>query len=354
LSKATKNNSNKYDESILKRIKAAANRLRKIYEDSIIELSLAAGKITFNGEVFDLSKQSALKKKIESVLRKMHLSIYGMIVNDIANSWGTANEKNNVLVDKRFAGKKLTANSRRIFYDPNLDALDKFTKRKEYGLDLSERIWNTLEGHRVDLERGLSLGISKGQSSKEMATELKRNLNEPDRLFRRVRDEEGKLKLSKAAKEYHPGQGQYRSSFKNAFRLARTETNIAYRMSDFERWQSMPFVVGIEIRLSDSHPKFDICDILAGKYPKNFNWTGWHPQCLCNAVAIMLTDEEFEKYTDSLIGLGEFDGISVNQVNELPAEFTKYIKENIDKLKGMTKPPYWVRDNPDFFADVAA
>ena len=39
------------------------------------------------------------------------------------------------------------------------------------------------------------------------------------------------------------------SSARNAQRLARTETNIAYRTADFERWAQLDFVVGIEITI---------------------------------------------------------------------------------------------------------
>ena len=52
-------------------------------------------------------------------------------------------------------------------------------------------------------------------------------------------------------RDYHPGQGVYRSSYKNARRLAVTETNMAYRTSDYLRWQQMEFVVGIRVVMSD-------------------------------------------------------------------------------------------------------
>lgn len=337
-----------YEQRLRSQIAAASKLLRNIYEQSIIELSLKASKINFQGEVFDLSKFPALKKQMERVIARMHGDIYTLIVNGTKDSWDLSNEKNNRLVDRRLAGRNLSARVRRILYDPNKGALDSFITRKEKGLNLSDRIWGALETHRNDLERSLGLGISNGESAAEMAREQKKYLDDPDRLYRRVRDESGKLKLSKPAKEFRPGQGVYRSSFKNAYRLTRSETNTAYRKSDFERWQSLPFVVGVEIKLSDSHPKYDICDNLAGKYPKWFNWTGWHPQCICFAVPIMMTDEEFSKLQDSQLGLGEFDGKSINEVKEMPEAFTKYVQDNIDRIDGWKNRPYWVQDNPEF------
>lgn len=60
--------------------------------------------------------------------------------------------------------------------------------------------------------------------------------------------------------------------------LAATETNMAYRAADYERWQQLDFVVGIRIELSNNHTclgadgkphRFhDICDDLQKKYPE--------------------------------------------------------------------------------------
>ena len=100
---------------------------------------------------------------------------------------------------------------------------------------------------------GLDLGIRSGKSAAAMTRDLRQYLQHPDKLFRRVRDEHGLLKLSQAAKDFHPGRGVYRSSYMNARRLAATETNIAYRTADHLRWQKMDFVVGIEIVLSNNH-----------------------------------------------------------------------------------------------------
>jgi len=47
---------------------------------------------------------------------------------------------------------------------------------------------------------------------------------------------------------------------------------MAYRTAEQTRW-----CVGYEIKLSQSYPWHDACDTLAGKYPKTFKWTGWHP-----------------------------------------------------------------------------
>ena len=40
---------------------------------------------------------------------------------------------------------------------------------------------------------------------------------------------------------------------------------------------------------------YDICDELAGDYPKSFLWTGWHPQCRCVITPILIGLEDFKK-----------------------------------------------------------
>ena len=104
---------------------------------------------------------------------------------------------------------------------------------------------------------------------------------------------------------YHSGQGVYRSSYKNAMRLARTEINMAYREAEYQRWQQLDFVVGFRIHLSNNHtilnskgepvPFHDICDELAGDYPKTFKFVGWHPQCRCFVTPILSDYDEYNK-----------------------------------------------------------
>ena len=169
-------------------------------------------------------------------------------------------------------------------------------------------------------------------------------------LFRRVRDEHGELKLSQRAKGYHPGQGVYRSSYKNARRLTATETNIAYRTADHLRYQKMDFVVGIEIHLSGNHtlngkPFHDICDELAGKYPKDFKFTGWHPHCRCFVTSILKTKEEREEDVKKILRGEPLNGESVNKVNDVPEQFKTWLKDNELRALNRFSVPYFMTEN---------
>ena len=122
-------------------------------------------------------------------------------------------------------------------------------------ISLSQRVWNLSEQYKTELEMALSAAIEPGTSAMELAADIKTYLNEPDKMFRRFRykDEEGnwqrkwKQKVTDAdgkvhfidadPKAYHPRRGVYRSSARNAQRLARTEINMAYRAAEQERWK---------------------------------------------------------------------------------------------------------------------
>ena len=186
-----------------------------------------------------------------------------------------------------------------------------------------------------------------GTPANRLATDLKQYLKHPDKLFRRVRDEHGQLQLSKRAKEFHPGAGVYRSSYKNARRLAVTETNMAYHKADNERWRQLDFVLGYEVQVSGTNPNVcPLCVELAGKYPKEFEFVGWHPHCRCHAVPIMEDVNSFQARQDALLRGERIP--ATGQVTEPPKNFTDHLANNSDRIQRASKAgtlPYFVRDN---------
>lgn len=221
----------------------------------------------------------------------------------------------------------------------NAGAANSFIKRKAGGSFLSDRVVSVTKGTREAVNLLLESGVVNGRSAADMARDLKKYLKEPERRFRRLRNEEGKLVLSQPAKNYNPGQGVYRSSYKNALRISRNEVNIAYRTNDFERRKTMPFVMGQRIELSAAHLITDICDSLVGSYPKGFKFVGWHPMCKCVSNSIVLPREKFKSY---LAG-GNID--QRHLVKGIPSKAQKYLDKNSEQIKGWSNTPYFIRDN---------
>jgi len=69
--------------------------------------------------------------------------------------------------------------------------------------------------------------------------------------------------------------------------------NSSYRMADHLRWKKEDFILGFDVKLSEQHPQHDICDELQGRYPKDFVFTGWHPQCFCLAEPVRMEKKDF-------------------------------------------------------------
>jgi hypothetical protein len=204
---------------------------------------------------------------------------------------------------------------------------------------LSDAIWKVSEQLRSELETHLGIGLMNGDSAPVISRRIRQYLKNPDALFRRVRDENGNLVASKQMIKNAPGQGVYNSAYKNALRVARTETNMAYLLSDNIRWQQEDMVKGIRVSISAQHRIYDICDECQGLYPKDFVFTGWHPQCLCHATPELESEEDFLKYLDT--GIDKRG----NEVTAYPENFQNYVKDNFEKLSNYKNPPYWMQDN---------
>lgn len=335
-------------QALLYRTETYAEQVRVLFANAVNDILSFSSSVTSleDGEVFSYSDNKKLAKKVSDRLRMLHSAVYAAIKNDIAIEWSEANKVcdelamsvfgKEILSDRRFAG----------WFNRNTDAMEAFIKRSENGLNLSDRVWNTTNQLRSEMELAMTVSIGQGESASAISRRVRQYLNNPDKLFRRIKDEEGNLKLSKAAKAYHPGQGVYRSSAKNAMRLARSETNIAYRTSDFERWSQMDFVLGIEINLSRSHPEYDICDILAGRYPKDFVFKGWHPQCFCFATPILADIDELDKIEEAMDAGVPYH--SPNEITSMPPNFKDWAVENKERIEKAQKRgtlPYFIKDN---------
>ena len=348
-------NSRQYDLAHLQAQYDRAKAIEAKYNEVIAEAQRIAESTGFNDaeKEFKFEDYPSAQKRIDDLMSDMSDYLTTTIEEGDKDEWQRSTLKNDAMVDYITANTTLSAPQLSAWKQSNLMALAAFQQRKIEGMGLSKRVWNLTDQLRQELELALDLGLGEGKSAAALSRDVRQYLNEPNRLFRRVRDKHGVLRLSKAAKAYHPGRGVYRSSYKNALRLTATENNMAYRTADHLRWQQMPFVIGIEIKLSNNHTckgvigRFvDICDDLAGVYPKEFKFVGWHPHCRCFAIAKMASDKECNDYFDRLeagedVSNYEFSG----KVKELPQNFQNWHTDNADRIAGAKSQPYFLRDN---------
>lgn len=357
---------NKFDRQHMRNLTAYERQVDAIYKAAIKEaaaLGLSIRDIDPT-RLFSFSDYPITRKRLETLLESLKSGLSAVIVNGVRSEWTLANNKNDELCRQVFGdnvGRLSKAQYRRYFKN-NEEARDAFLARKVQGLNLSDRVWKYTNQFKEEIELGLDIGIRGGVSAERLQKDLQLFLQHPDMLFRRVRDEHGQLQLSKRAAAYHPGRGVYRSSYKNARRLAATETNIAYRSSDFMRWQDLDFVVGIRVVLSNNHPDPDICNDLSaplgskatkgvGCYPKDFKFTGWHPHCRCHAETILKTEEEMAADNARLLRGEEPQTDSVNTVRDVPQEFKDWLTDNKERAKRSTSVPYFISDNEKYLPD---
>lgn len=304
--------------------------------------------------IFSFDDYPRVKAQMQKIISDLAKSMTAVISSGIKKEWLWACKKNDGFIASILDTSKISKSRLEKMQDRNLDALKAFQGRKVAGKNLSERIWKYAQQFKDQIEASLDVGIGEGKSARELAKELTQNLQDPNRLFRRVRNKRGNLSLSKAAKAFHPGQGVNRSSFKNAMRVARTEINMAYRESDHLRWQNLDFVLGFEVKRGMREKKYNckLCDRLAGRYPKTFKFTGWHPQCLCYADPILddfyskeRSDDRVARFKAALNGTEYKKYTSKDLITDFPEGFKEWVKENTPKQAGWASTPYFIQDN---------
>lgn len=351
--KTTRFSIQSYDLAHYRTTEAYAQAVQALYDKATMAVSRAAarGKIDPD-KPFSFDMYPSVQKEMQRITEQLASNMQTVIETGSRKQWLFACQKNDGFLASIMDTSKLSKGQLKKMQDQNLDALAAFQGRKVDGMDLSQRIWKYVGQYREQLESALDVGLGEGRSADELSRDVRQNLLDPNRLFRRVRDKRGNLVLSKAAKAFHPGRGVYRSSYKNAMRLTRSEINMAYRESDWQRWQSLDFVVGFEIHRSNHEPlcECEICEKLVGRYPKTFKFKGWHPQCMCYATPILMDEETFDEnelgdLKAALKGTTYKPLQAKNAVSDVPDGFKDWVNAHVEVQKRWSSTPYFIKDN---------
>ena len=199
-----------------------------LYSSAVNEYSKLVGGMSITPDkVFSFDDYPATKNKAQQIVNQLAAKMQAVIVKGSREQWLYACKKNDEFLRSILNTSKVPKKVLSKYQDRNLDALDTFQKRKINGMNLSQRIWNYSGQMKTQMELGIDIALGEGKSAQALSKDLRQYLVDPDKLFRRVRDKHGNLVLSKNAKAFNPGQGKYRSSYKNAMRLTRSEINMA-------------------------------------------------------------------------------------------------------------------------------
>lgn len=352
------------------RTEAYAEKVRKLFAqtvNAVLALNRRMPELE-EGVMYSFDGQGMkVQKQVEGLLRRLHSVATLAIRNGIEQEWEQANAECDRLVQSCFGKEVLSSPEFSAWVQRNGKARDAFMARSEGGLNLSDRVWQSVRQLRDEMEVAMTVAIGEGDSAASMSRKVREYLNDPDLMFRRFRYKdaetgEWKRKWKKRVKDeetgkyrwidydrdsYRTGPGVYKSSAKNAMRVARTETNIAYRRADHERWQQMDFVLGQRVQLSRSHPEKDICDKLQGDYPKDFVFDGWHPQCFCFVTPILTDEDEMAKVTEAFLR-GEKYTPKGQPVTDVPQNFKDWVAGHAGQIAAARKrgtEPYFIKNN---------
>ena len=334
---------------------AKITNIEKFYNDLLVKLSLNITRqidALYNEMINELSttikfykNQSStnktLHKEILKIKRDLIVKMQVITVKKIRDGQALAIIKDEKKLYSYFAGynadKWIKDNLNRTVLNVNLK-------------DISKRIWEHNKDYFTQVEILMNAGITQGKSSKEIASILRKlsknpnsiDINELRRLgFDAVGGESKYRQIERQITNYAPGQGIYKSSRKNAYRLARTEINRAYRLQDHLQMSKFEFVKGWRVHLSGQHPRTDICDSMVGDYPKNFKFSGWHPACICFATPILAPVSQAAK-----IARGQ--AVNISQVRNIPAIAQRYFEKTKKAINRAKSAPYYLRDNHEF------
>ena len=394
MAKKKKIDFDKYAAGLFTRTEQYADKVRQHYATAVEELlKLTAKGDLGTSEAFSFGDNTKLSEKANSILRGLYSAVYNEIKGGVTSEWEYANLSCDALIEAIFGKGLKEDNHFARWFSRNQQAMDSFFKRKSAygGLNLSQSVWKYVGNLKTEIEVALTVSLGQGDSAATVSRKVRQYLQNPDMMFRRFRVKVGEEKIFDEEtgepigtkpiygrrwkrkvidpqtgavtwenfnpRNYHPGQGVYRSSYKNAMRLTRTETNMAYRSAEQNRWQRMDFVVGYRVKRSNHHPTPDICDDLSaannddtsskGVYPKDFVFKGWHPQCRCFVVPILASNEEFIEMQKAILN-GEEPKRGKNIIRKPNDEFYDWWDKNKERVETATSMPYWVQDNQDY------
>lgn len=353
-------------------------RLGRLYSDYVKKLtSLGYGEDVLEDDaLFNFDNFPQLKARLNDIFNDYYQNSLLCYKSGITDGVALAYNHDEMVIG---GYSVLTDKAIRVARDTAAATFISNRLKTKNGLNLAQIIWNYCQQTKSEFEMAMSNtiadGIKKGSSAEEIGKSIRKYLNDPDMMYRRYhtikvqkngkkkdvvtwrrrRIIDGKVRFVEEPLE-KVGMGVYRSARKNALRVARTEINSAYHKARNERWQNEPFVIGQYIHVSPQHNIDDICNDLEGRYPKDYVWISWHPQCICTSDPITIQgDEKKEFYKRLMAGEDMSNYVSPFAVLTMPEKYNQYIKDNSEAIvkAGMRGKLAWhLQDNTKYWAHL--
>lgn len=326
MAKISTPNQKKAYKDLSKRLNQYTRKVLAIYAMLAKEAAKLAVDVGYDGsDEFSFSNYPKTERRVKSLLNYYSSNMQTLVYSGISNEWESSNTLQDLLVRRVIKSYSRRIGQKRVkaYYEKNNAAKEAFKNRTIKGMNLSQRIWNQREDVKKSLERALATGIENGMSAVKLSKRVSKYLNDYPSLAKDYKKKYGKAIDIQSC--------EYRS-----VRLVRNEINMAYRSAEQERWARMDYIKGKEIKTTNniSH-KSDMCDLLSGIYPSDFYWTGWHVNCMCYAIPIIMSEDEFwaKERNNKQIGI--------------PQNFTAWVDDNKQKIA--KKKPIFYSQNKKYF-----
>ena len=353
-------------------------RLGRLYSDYVKKLtSLGYGEDVLEDDaLFNFDNFPQLKARLNDIFNDYYQNSLLCYKSGITDGVALAYNHDEMVIG---GYSVLTDKAIRVARDTAAATFISNRLKTKNGLNLAQIVWNYCQQTKSEFEMAMSNtiadGIKKGSSAEEVGKSIRKYLNDPDMMYRRYhtikvqkngkkkdvvtwrrrRIIDGKVRFIEEPLE-KVGMGVYRSARKNALRVARTEINSAYHKARNERWQNEPFVIGQYIHVSPQHNIDDICNDLEGRYPKDYVWISWHPQCICTSDPITIQGEEKKAFYKRLMAGEDMSNyISPFAVLTMPEKYNQYIKDNSEAIvkAGMRGKLAWhLQDNTKYWVHL--
>ena len=353
-------------------------RLGRLYSDYVKKLtSLGYGEDVLEDDaLFNFDNFPQLKARLNDIFNDYYQNSLLCYKSGITDGVALAYNHDEMVIG---GYSVLTDKAIRVARDTAAATFISNRLKTKNGLNLAQTVWNYCQQTKSEFEMAMSNtiadGIKKGSSAEEIGKSIRKYLNDPDMMYRRYhtikvqkngkkkdvvtwrrrRIIDGKVRFVEEPLE-KVGMGVYRSARKNALRVARTEINAAYHKARNERWQNEPFVIGQYIHVSPQHNIDDICNDLEGRYPKDYVWISWHPQCICTSDPITIQGEEKKEFYKRLMAGEDMSNyVSPFAVLTMPEKYNQYIKDNSEAIvkAGMKGKLAWhLQDNTKYWAHL--
>lgn len=305
-------------------------QVQSIYDRIATQVANAVDSVGYDGSVeFLFANYPELNNIVNNIMSGYAAQMNNLIYSGTSSEWKESNIMQDLLARKVLRAYDFEKGGDKYnrYFQPNSEALKTFQMRTDNGMNLSQKLWVQSEGLKKELEQTISTAIDKGQSAVVLSKRISKYLSNFPSMKSDYTEKYGKAVSCRDC--------QYAS-----IRLARTEINMAYREAEQLRWRQFDFILGYEVKLSKRHPAPDICNDLIGKYPKDFKFVGWHPNCMCYVVPIVMSDEEY---------YGGEDVQKSAKIERTPKSFNDWVRTNRMRIGQTTNLPYFLKDNRKYW-----